>query len=116
MPEDAQRIVVEDIQSGDIIIACTDGVFDNLFTDAIIRIVNDSVAMEPAQIADRIAAAAHSVGCDTTAFTPFQDGAQKTGQLWQGGKLDDISCVVARVSLNIVPSHLSMRISTVEDS
>jgi len=108
MPEDAQRIVVEDVQSGDIIVVCTDGVFDNLFTDAIIRIVNDSAGMDPAQIADRIAAAAHSVGCDNTAFTPFQDGAQKTGQLWQGGKLDDISCVVAKVSLRNVPSSNSI--------
>lgn len=108
MPEDAQRIIVEDVQSGDIIVACTDGVFDNLFTDAILRIVNDSTGMDPAQIADRIASAAHTIGCDTTAFTPFQDGAQKTGQLWQGGKLDDISCVVAKVSLRNVPSSNSI--------
>jgi len=104
MPEDAQRIVVDDIQPGDVLVACTDGVFDNLFTEGIIKIVNDSMGMDPAEIAQRIATAAHVVGCDSTAFTPFQDGAQKTGQLWQGGKLDDISCVVAKVSAQKIPS------------
>jgi protein phosphatase PTC7 len=108
MPEDAQRIVVEDIQAGDIIVACTDGVFDNLFTEAILRIVNDSTGLEPSFIAQRIATAAHTIGCDPTAFTPFQDGAQKTGQLWQGGKLDDISCVVAKISLSNIPSENSI--------
>jgi len=108
MPEDAQRIVVEDVQVGDIIVACTDGVFDNLFTEAIVRIVNDSIGLEPVLIAQRIATAAHTIGCDPTAFSPFQDGAQKTGQLWQGGKLDDISCVVAKVSLSTNPSDNSI--------
>jgi len=108
MPEDAQRIVVDDIQSGDIIVAATDGVFDNLFTDAIIRIVNDSISLEPTEIAQRLAAAAHTVGCDPSAFTPFQDGAQKTGQLWQGGKLDDITCIIAKVSLERAPSSNSI--------
>jgi len=108
MPEDAQRIVVEDVQPGDIIVACTDGVFDNLFTEAIVRIVNDSLLLDPPAIAQRLAAAAHTIGCDPSAFTPFQDGAQKTGQLWQGGKLDDISCVVAKVSLWNNPSDNSI--------
>jgi len=108
MPEDAQRIIVEDLQSGDIIVAATDGVFDNLFTEVIIRIVNDCISLDPTEIAQRLAAAAHTVGCDHTAFTPFQDGAQKTGQLWQGGKLDDITCIVAKVSLQGVPSSNSI--------
>jgi len=108
VPEDAQKIVFDDLQSGDIIVAATDGVFDNLFTDAIVKIVNESINLEPTEIAQRIASAAHTTGCDPTVFTPFQDGAQKTGQIWQGGKLDDITCVVARVSLQTIPASKSI--------
>jgi len=108
MPEDAQRIVVDDLQPGDIIVAATDGVFDNLFSDAIVRIVSDSISLDPNDIAQRLAAAAHTIGCDPSASTPFQDGAQKTGQLWHGGKLDDITCIVAKVSLQTVPSSNSI--------
>lgn len=108
VPEDAQKIVFDDLQSGDIIVAATDGVFDNLFTNAIVKIVNESINLEPTEIAQRIASAAHTTGCDPTVFTPFQDGAQKTGQIWQGGKLDDITCVVARVSLQTIPASKSI--------
>lgn len=108
VPEDAQKIVFDDLQSGDIILAATDGVFDNLFTETIVKIVKESINLEPSEIAQRIASTAHTVGCDPTTFTPFQDGAQKTGQIWQGGKLDDITCIVAKVSFQTVPVSKSI--------
>lgn len=83
---------------GDIVIACTDGVFDNLFTDDIIRIACDSAHLGPQVIAKRVADASSEIAQNGDAFTPFQDGALKAGQLWKGGKLDDITVLAAIIT------------------
>jgi len=45
-----------------------------------------------------IAFAAHRVGADPRAKTPFAEGARRAGQRFEGGKLDDATVVVALVT------------------
>jgi protein phosphatase PTC7 len=89
---------------GDIVVIGSDGVFDNLFIEEILRIVEQMMPMRPAgktfrgadrqlleQIAQRIVMESHAktrpAGPDGWLPTP----------IGQGGKIDDTSCVVAQV-------------------
>lgn len=62
------------------------------------RIIVESLHLGPQWMAKRVADAASEVARNGEAYTPFQDGAFKAGQLWKGGKLDDITVIVAIVS------------------
>lgn len=72
--------------------------FDNLFTDDIVRIIVQSTHLGPQAIAKRVAQVAHEVASRGDGYTPFQDGAQKAGQFWRGGKLDDITVLAAIIT------------------
>ena len=49
----------------------------------------------PQGVADCIANKAQKLGMDPTYFSPFALGAAEANLRWLGGKLDDISVVVA---------------------
>jgi len=87
----------------DIIVAGSDGVFDNLGTDDIIRIVSDEKAKsKPALLAQKIVAESRKVSLDTEAPTPYAKQAKRNRyQSYAsglGGKVDDISCIVVNIS------------------
>jgi protein phosphatase PTC7 len=88
---------------GDIVVAGSDGVFDNLEDTDIIQFTLDSnIKSKPALIAQKIVAESRKVSLDPEAPTPYAKQAKRnryqnyaTGL---GGKLDDISCIVVSIS------------------
>jgi len=98
MPAHAVSITVN-IQPGDLIIVGTDGLWDNLYDDEIVEIAVQT--SEPMTIAQHIARHAHETASSKTVVSPFAKSARENGYpLATGGKMDDISVVVARVVLN----------------
>ncbi|KAI5327833.1 hypothetical protein L3X38_027229 [Prunus dulcis] len=73
-PEAAEEFEVEELRPGDIIVLGTDGLLDNIFASEIEEVI---VAYEVSG--------------------PFQMDVQKAGREHVGGKIDDITVVVARV-------------------
>lgn len=100
-PHHSQRLTVE-VQPGDLIIAGTDGLWDNLFDEDILEIVANA-GNDPATIAQHIARQAHIVANDKDIISPFSKSARSNGYpLATGGKLDDITVIVGRVVLSCV--------------
>ena len=98
LPQAAQRFVIE-VQAGDIVVAATDGVFDNVYPDEAAAVV--AAAKEkgdsPATAATALAQFARTRAEDDTYLSPFAYGAQQLGFRYFGGKLDDITVVCAYI-------------------
>jgi len=102
-PKDGTTLQAE-IFPGDIIVAGSDGVFDNLSDADVCDIVGSfGPRAKAAQIAKKIVDKSRVVSLDTSAVTPYSTVARgrsgydqyKSGR---GGKVDDISCVVVKAS------------------
>jgi len=103
LPEHSQVIEIA-VQPGDLVVVGSDGLFDNLFDDEIVDMTMR--AHEPVTISQMIARKAYAVASDKEALSPFSHIARQCGwPLAIGGKLDDITVVVARVVLS---SDISM--------
>ncbi|KAI8602828.1 phosphatase 2C-like domain-containing protein [Dissophora ornata] len=123
IPTDAQVFTVK-VESGDIVVMGTDGIFDNLFDEDIleevVRCVSgvdpnqnqnpygtdkpaailSSKGIEPSVISDALAKRAKSVSEDTRHHgSPFQSRAMQEGLYFQGGKQDDMSVLVAIIKV-----------------
>ncbi|KAL9652851.1 hypothetical protein ABK040_010883 [Willaertia magna] len=88
------------IENDDIIILASDGLFDNLYDQQIVDLVNQNInQMDEYQLSKLIAVKARRVGfgTDFVTSTPFQDASEKEGIFYLGGKPDDITVVVSRV-------------------
>ncbi|KAJ1614122.1 Ptc7p phosphatase [Cryptosporidium canis] len=102
------------VSQSDLIVVATDGLFDNLFDYEIcsicsgaispyesIRLLNDpKLYSSPHSISKALANAAYSKSLDPKAKTPFNKHCNMNSEMWQfstGGKLDDITVVVAWV-------------------
>lgn len=98
MPFHAVNITVN-ILPGDLIIVGTDGLWDNLYDDEIVETTTQ--ATDPMTIAQLIARQAHLSASSKTIISPFAKAARENGYpLATGGKMDDISVIVARVVLS----------------
>ncbi|KAM7257519.1 hypothetical protein ACFE04_013260 [Oxalis oulophora] len=88
------------VAPGDVIIAGTDGLFDNLYNNEITAVVVHAVraGLPPQVTAQKIAALARQRALDTNRQTPFSTAAQDAGKRYYGGKLDDITVVVSYVT------------------
>nr|KYP66732.1 putative protein phosphatase 2C 55 [Cajanus cajan] len=88
------------VASGDVIIAGTDGLFDNLYNSEITAVVVHAIrdGLEPQVTAQKIAALARQRALDKSRPTPFSTAAQEAGFRYYGGKLDDITVVVSYIS------------------
>jgi len=95
------------VHEGDIVLAATDGVFDNLFdwqVQTVVarhlqRVIEDSAGAID-DLASAVAEEAHSVGQredDPSFITPFGLAARREGLKFEGGKMDDIAVVVGVV-------------------
>ncbi|KAK3022093.1 hypothetical protein RJ639_045937 [Escallonia herrerae] len=98
-PRSAMKIAVE-VEDGDIVIAGTDGLFDNVHLDEIEDLVN--MPREDGEMPDllawTIARFASVKSLDKSCFTPFQRVAIEAGHPeFVGGKYDDISVIVAYI-------------------
>lgn len=85
---------------GDVVIAGTDGLFDNLYNNEITAIVVHAVraGFGPQVTAQKIAALARERAQDKNRQTPFSTAAQEAGIRYYGGKLDDITVVVSYIT------------------
>ncbi|KAG0496911.1 hypothetical protein HPP92_001602 [Vanilla planifolia] len=90
------------VEAGDVIVAGTDGLFDNLYGNEINSIVVHAgrAKLEPQVTAQKIAALARQRAQDKNRQTPFSTAAQDAGYRYYGGKLDDITVVVSYVTAN----------------
>eukprot|EP01022_Parablepharisma_sp_SALTPOND_P028810 TRINITY_DN71794_c0_g1_i1.p2 TRINITY_DN71794_c0_g1~~TRINITY_DN71794_c0_g1_i1.p2 ORF type:complete len:235 (+),score=14.55 TRINITY_DN71794_c0_g1_i1:620-1324(+) len=100
-PYDAS-ILSHKVELGDIIVLATDGLWDNLNKTQIIDIVQNS--MEDGngiknlnKLAKELAQTAQKVALREDVETPFSQKAKKVGEIWPGGKLDDITIIVAQI-------------------
>ncbi|KAF8041076.1 hypothetical protein BT93_B3101 [Corymbia citriodora subsp. variegata] len=102
-PSSAQSYEVE-VREGDIIVAGTDGLFDNLFVEQIKEAAEAGIRGGKGLkvVASLIAARAHANSLDRTTRTPFSEALAAHGEEWRhhGGKPDDITVVVARIVKN----------------
>jgi len=83
--------------AGDVLVAATDGLFDNVMESDIAATV-DAHAAAPAEAARALVHRAWTMSQEEFARTPFSIGASEAFDLaFSGGKQDDVTCVVARV-------------------
>ncbi|KAL6960282.1 protein-serine,threonine phosphatase [Sarracenia purpurea var. burkii] len=82
---------------GDVIVAGTDGLFDNLYNNEISAVVVHGMGtgLGPKATAQEIASLARQRAMDRNRQTPFSATAQDAGFRYYGGKLDDITVVVS---------------------
>ncbi|OTA91105.1 hypothetical protein M434DRAFT_397478 [Hypoxylon sp. CO27-5] len=111
-----------EIKEGDVVLAMTDGVIDNLWAHEIVENVTESVkrweAGEGGQasgprkdganggmtfVAQELVNAAKQIATDPFAESPFMERAIEEGLASAGGKLDDISVVAALCRRNTTP-------------
>ncbi|KAH8884005.1 hypothetical protein GQ53DRAFT_752550 [Thozetella sp. PMI_491] len=104
------------VQDGDIVLAMSDGVIDNLWTHEIVenvsqslerwrsgkvkgrRSVDDTSGSGMAFVAEELMEAAKTIALDPFAESPFMERAIDEGLASEGGKLDDISVVAGLVT------------------
>ncbi|KXG31802.1 probable protein phosphatase 2C 1 isoform X2 [Sorghum bicolor] len=100
------------LMEGDIIVSGSDGLFDNIFDQEILSIISESPGVDEAAKALAELARKHSV--DVTFDSPYSMEARSRGfdvPWWKkllgakliGGKMDDITVVVAQVKTVVVP-------------
>ncbi|BDA45683.1 probable protein phosphatase 2C BIPP2C1 [Coccomyxa sp. Obi] len=87
------------VRAGDILVAATDGVWDNVFVQDCAALVASAShqGASPAQAAESLARHAHSRAADPIYVSPFSLGARALGHQDVGGKMDDICVVIAYV-------------------
>lgn len=108
LPEHAELYTV-DLSAGDIIVAATDGLFDNVYNDETAVLVSELQRRghAPQEAASGVAQFARSRAGDPQHPSPFAHGATLAG--WpnvHGGKMDDITVLVAYVLPNSPASKL----------
>ncbi|KAM3341860.1 putative protein phosphatase 2C 55 isoform X1 [Capsicum galapagoense] len=88
------------VAPGDVIVAGTDGLFDNLYNNDISAIVVHAAraGLPPQVAAQKIAALARRRAQDKNRQTPFSSAAQEAGFRYHGGKLDDVTVVVSYIT------------------
>ncbi|XVF63906.1 hypothetical protein PTKIN_Ptkin09bG0124100 [Pterospermum kingtungense] len=99
LPSSGQVFAVP-VAPGDVVIAGTDGLFDNLYNNEITAVVVHAVraGLGPQVTAQKIAALARQRAQDRNRQTPFSTAAQDAGFRYYGGKLDDITVVVSYIT------------------
>ncbi|CAL0332674.1 unnamed protein product [Lupinus luteus] len=99
LPSSGQVFTIP-VAPGDVIIAGTDGLFDNLYNNEITTIVVHAIraGFSPQVTAQKIAALARQRALDKDRQTPFSTAAQDAGFRYHGGKLDDTTVVVSYIT------------------
>jgi len=99
-PEDSQTEEL-DLEIGDIIVMASDGFFDNLFDEDILKIlshVKEGTLEEIEKTVSVLGEKAVELAADKTYMSPFSVEAQKLGYLRTvGGKVDDVTVIVSVV-------------------
>eukprot|EP00735_Rhodelphis_limneticus_P001698 TRINITY_DN12360_c0_g1::TRINITY_DN12360_c0_g1_i1::g.4915::m.4915 TRINITY_DN12360_c0_g1::TRINITY_DN12360_c0_g1_i1::g.4915 ORF type:complete len:308 (+),score=8.35,sp/Q9SUK9/P2C55_ARATH/36.40/2e-40,SpoIIE/PF07228.7/1.2e-07,PP2C_2/PF13672.1/1.6e-07,PP2C/PF00481.16/6.9,PP2C/PF00481.16/8e-05,FBA/PF04300.8/0.052 TRINITY_DN12360_c0_g1_i1:57-980(+) len=87
------------LQEGDVVILASDGLWDNLFDDEIIKIVAEYSRNPVDDLANELAHNAYLATKDRNRVTPYSDAARKHNPQrdYNGGKADDIMVIAARI-------------------
>jgi len=88
------------LMPGDYIVVVSDGYLDNVFGDDLERVFRNwkqGFDPSPMALADTLAHFSSIKANEQTGLSPFAQEARAKGYRFQGGKLDDITVVVARV-------------------
>lgn len=96
------------MQVGDLVLAASDGLFDNLYEEDIERIINDIISQEGlnlSKILKTLLEDSEVKSKDPTYESPFAKNAKLNGIMFQGGKDDDTSIILAE----IVPRQAASR-------
>ncbi|EPZ34279.1 hypothetical protein O9G_002999 [Rozella allomycis CSF55] len=110
-PQDAVEYSLQ-ARCGDIIVMGSDGLFDNIFDDRILEIVNqvgdknsgkdytseEMLKQKTMVICDALGNMARDISMDVNANTPFSEKALHEGIPYHGGKMDDITVIVATLA------------------
>ncbi|OQR95052.1 phosphatase 2C 55-like [Achlya hypogyna] len=101
------NVTKHDVSPNDLVLVATDGVFDNLFTEELLQLLDQISAVhaptpDNMQIyAQIIAEITQKVAASDTRMTPFAVSARHAGyKSTTGGKMDDITVVTALVAAN----------------
>ncbi|XP_021888897.1 probable protein phosphatase 2C 80 isoform X2 [Carica papaya] len=88
------------VAPGDVVVAGTDGLFDNLYNNEVSAVVVEAIraGLTPQATAQKVAALARQRALDKNRQTPFSSAAQDAGYRYYGGKLDDITVVISFVA------------------
>ena len=117
VPTDADYYVLEDLEPNDVVVAATDGVWDNLYEADMLELIGphlpgsnvaagsalpaasaaSDAVRSPEVVARAISEASHLHGKDEGYLSPFSMNAMRHGLSFNGGKLDDVTVVVSRV-------------------
>lgn len=99
-PNDNAVYTVKEVQKGDIILLATDGLMDNLWEDEILDIVmtGEKEKRGGDWTAQQLKERAAERGRDPFAESPYMERAIDGGLSVEGGKYDDISVLLSRVS------------------
>lgn len=95
-----EQVFTIPVAAGDVIVAGTDGLFDNLYNNEVTAVVVHAVraGFGPQVMSQKIAALARQRAQDKNRQTPFSTAAQDAGFRYYGGKLDDITVVVSYIT------------------
>ena len=98
-PSDAQRFSIR-VRDRDVVVAATDGVFDNVYPDEIVQLIAEQQreGRSALQAATALAQFARHRAADPGHLSPFAFGAQQRGYRFFGGKMDDITALGAYVT------------------
>ncbi len=91
-----------ELKVGDVIVAGSDGLWDNMFPTQVSQIINNSGLRSAKQLANVVGTVAYELSKDQNMWSPFAQNAYEDRKIydtkdWKGGKTDDITLVVAVV-------------------
>ncbi|KAL0545773.1 hypothetical protein IC582_015665 [Cucumis melo] len=86
-----------EVWPGDIVVAGTDGLLDNVFASEIEKVLKEEERVDPGKLAWRLAELALRNSVDKRRTTPFSAAARRAGLWCEGGKIDDITVIVGHV-------------------
>ena len=102
-PKDAQSFSLL-VHEGDIVIAASDGLWDNIFDEEVLEITRskfksqNTADLDIQNLTDSLVKRAREIAEDSKfSSSPFQSRAVQEGLYYSGGKLDDVTVVVGIV-------------------
>ncbi|XP_068657043.1 probable protein phosphatase 2C 55 [Aristolochia californica] len=87
------------VEAGDVIVAATDGLFDNIFEEAMRDVINKGKkdGFGPEEIAANLAGIAQKKSLNEKLESPYSKASREAGFHHVGGKEDDITIIIANV-------------------